>query len=190
MARVGVTPERLTLAAAELADEVGFAHVTVSALARGFGVTDASLYSHIKNANDLKTRVALLALAELADRVAEAVAGRAGKEALVAFASTHRDYAKQHPGRYASMQFELDPQTLLASAALRHSDMTRAILRGYPTVPEADQMHAVRLLHSTVHGYVTLESIGGFSHRPGDLDVSWSKVLGGLDAALLNWPSD
>ncbi len=48
MARAGLTPERLTRAAAELADEVGFGNVTVSALARRFGVKDASLYSHVK----------------------------------------------------------------------------------------------------------------------------------------------
>lgn len=38
MARAGVTVERLTGAAAELADEVGFGNVTVAALARRFGV--------------------------------------------------------------------------------------------------------------------------------------------------------
>lgn len=49
MARVGLTKERLTQAGAELADEVGFDKVTVSALARRFGVKDASLYSHVRN---------------------------------------------------------------------------------------------------------------------------------------------
>jgi len=97
MARVGMTAERLTVAAAELADEVGFENVTVSALARRFGVKDASLYSHIRNAADLRVRVAVLALAELADRAADALAGR--------------------------------------------------------------------LLHSTFHGYLTLERAGGFDHR-------------------------
>jgi AcrR family transcriptional regulator len=53
--RAGVTAERLTLAAADLADEVGLDNVTVSALARNFGVKDASLHSHIKNAQDCAT---------------------------------------------------------------------------------------------------------------------------------------
>lgn len=79
MVRVGLTPERLTLAGAELADEVGFDQVTVSALARRFDVKVASLYSHLKNSQELKTRIALFALEELADRVADAVAGRAAR---------------------------------------------------------------------------------------------------------------
>ncbi|MEV7013719.1 WHG domain-containing protein [Streptosporangium sp. NPDC051022] len=187
MARAGMTAERLTRAAADLADEIGFGNVTVSALARRFGVTDASLYFHIKNAQDLRVRVAVLALAELADRVSAALAGRAGKDALVAFANAYRDYAKAHPGRYAAMQTELDPETAAASAAGRHSEMTRAILRGY-TLPESDHTDAVRLLHSTFHGYVSLEMAGGFSHSPG-VETSWLRALDALDLLLRNWPS-
>ncbi|HEY0451387.1 TetR/AcrR family transcriptional regulator [Actinophytocola sp.] len=187
MVRAGLTTEGLTQAAAELADEVGFENVTVSAVARRFGVKDASLYSHLKNLRDLRVRVALLALAELADRVAAALAGRAGKDALVAFANAYRDYAKQHPGRYAAAQLELDPATAVASAAGRHSEMTRAILRGYH-LPEPDQTDAIRLLHSTFHGYVSLEAAGGFDHSPREVGASWSRTLDALDVLLRNWP--
>jgi AcrR family transcriptional regulator len=186
MVRVGMTAERLTVAAAELADEVGFENVTVSALARRFGVRDASLYSHIRNAADLRVRVAVLALAELADRAAAALAGRSGKDALVAFANAYRDYAKQHPGRYAAGQLRLDPATALASAGPRHTEMTKAILRGYD-VPETEQVHAVRLLHSTCHGYVTLERSGGFDHS-GEVEESWRRLLDVLDHTLRTWP--
>ena len=188
MARAGVTVERLTQAAAELADEVGFEQVTVSALARRFGVKDASLYSHIKNGQDLRVRVAVLALAELADRVSAALAGRAGKDALVAFANAYRDYARQHPGRYAAMQIELDTETARASAAPRHSAMTRAILHGYH-LTEPDETDAVRLLHSTFHGFVSLELTGGFRHTPRPTEASWSRALDALDAVLRNWPA-
>ncbi|RKR88586.1 TetR family transcriptional regulator [Micromonospora pisi] len=188
MARAGVTTERLTLAAAELADEAGFENVTVSALARRFGVKDASLYSHIRNAQDLRIKVALLALEELADRVADSLAGRAGKDALVAFANAYRDYAKQHPGRYAAMQQDLDPETAAASAGGRHAEMTRAILRGYQ-LSEPDQTDAVRMMHSTFHGYVSLERTGGFRHHPRTADVSWSRTLDALDTLLRNWPA-
>src|SRR3954451_14877368 len=129
--RTGLTTERLVQAGAELADEVGFDQVTVSALARRFDVKVASLYSHLKNSQDLKTRIALFALEELADRVAAALAGRAGKDALAAFANVYRDYAGDHPGRYASTQLRLAPETAAASAEVSHAQMTRAILRGY-----------------------------------------------------------
>lgn len=187
MARVGMTTERLTRAAAELADEVGFENVTVSALARRFGVKDASLYSHVRNAKELRERVALLALAELADRVADALAGRAGRQALVAFANAYRDYARQHPGRYTAGQLRLAPETALTSAATRHSEMTRAILRGYD-LPDEEHVHAVRLLHSAFHGYASLERTGGFDYS-GDVEASWTRLLDALDVTLRNWPS-
>lgn len=185
MARAGLTADRLTQAAAELADEVGFEKVTVSALARRFGVKDASLYSHIKNAHHLKARVAVLALTELADAASVALAGRAGKDALVAFANTYRAYAKTHPGRYAAAQFLADASAV--PAGTRHADMTRAMLRGYG-LSETDETDAVRMLHSTLHGFVSLESAGGFRHTPRDVTASWTRALDGFDWLLRNWP--
>lgn len=187
MARVGLTPERLTLAGAELADEVGFEQVTVSALARRFDVKVASLYSHVRSSHDLKTRIALLALAEQADLAAAALAGRAGKDALVALADVYRDYAHEHPGRYAAARLPLDPETAAASAGRRHSQMMRAVLRGYD-LTEPDQTHAVRLLGSAFHGFVTLELGGGFSHSAPESQESWHRVLDALDALLRSWP--
>ncbi|MEV0979566.1 TetR/AcrR family transcriptional regulator [Streptomyces sp. NPDC049915] len=188
MARAGLTADRLIRAGAELADEVGFDQVTVSALARRFDVKVASLYSHLKNSQDLKTGIALLALGELADRAADALAGRAGKDALTALANTYRDYAREHPGRYAATRLPLDPDTASASAGVRHARMTRALLRGYD-LTEPDQTHAVRLLGSVFHGYVSLELGGGFAHSAPDSQESWERVLDALDALLRNWPA-
>ena len=188
MARVGLTRERVVRAGAELADEVGFDQVTVSELARRFGVKVASLYSHVKSSQDLKTRIALFALEELADRAADALAGRAGKNALIAFANAYRDYGREHPGRAAAARMRLDPETAAASAGVRHAQMTRAILRGYD-LTEPDQTHAVRLLGSVFHGYSSLETAGGFSHSAPDSEESWTRILDALDALLRNWPT-
>jgi AcrR family transcriptional regulator len=188
MVRAGLTTERLVRAGAELADEVGFDQVTVSALARRFDVKVASLYSHLKNSQDLKTRITLLALEELADRAADALAGRSGKDALAAFADVYRDYARRHPGRYTAARHPLDPETAAASAGPRHAQLTRAILRGYD-LAEPDQTHAVRLLGSVFHGYVSLETAGGFSHSTPDSQESWTRILDALDSLLRNWPT-
>ncbi|MGW3287945.1 TetR/AcrR family transcriptional regulator [Streptomyces sp. NPDC001002] len=188
MVRAGLSAERLARAGAELADEVGFEHVTVSALARRFDVKVASLYSHVKSSQDLKTRIALLALEEMADRAATALAGRAGKDALVALANVYRDYARAHPGRYDAARLRLAPEEAAASAGVRHAQMTRAILRGYD-LTEPDETHAVRLLGSVFHGYVSLELAGGFSHSAPDSQESWTRTLDALDSLLRNWPA-
>jgi AcrR family transcriptional regulator len=171
-----------------MADEIGFDKVTVLALARSFGVKDASLYSHIKNLRDLRQRVAVASLAELADRVSDALAGRAGKDALVAFAGAYRDYAREHPGRYAATHFELDSDAVADSDAYRHSQLSRAVLRAYG-LNEPDETDAVRMLGSVFHGFIALESAGGFSHTPRATDESWMRMLDVLHHALANWPT-
>ncbi len=189
MARAGITPDRLVQAGAELADRVGFDEVTVSAIARHFNVKVPSLYSHVRNSHDLRTRIALLALTELADRSAAALAGRAGKDALVALGNAYRDYAREHPGRYTAARMRLDPQTAAASAGPRHSQMIRAVLLGYH-LHETDQTHAVRLVGSTFHGYISLELAGGFEHSSPSSEQSWARIMDALDALLLAWPAE
>ncbi|MFJ9894492.1 TetR-like C-terminal domain-containing protein [Streptomyces sp. NPDC091280] len=189
MPRAGLTADRVVAAAADLADEVGFENLSLSALARGFGVKDASLYSHVRNLQDLRTRVAFLAGGELVDRIAEAVAGRSGRDALAAFAGAYRAYALAHPGRYAATQIRVDQALVAASPALRRTaEITYGLLRPYG-LEEPDLTDAVRLLRSTFHGYCALESTGGFG-APRDVQRSWERVVDALHAALTHWPRE
>ncbi|GGX43031.1 TetR/AcrR family transcriptional regulator [Streptomyces noursei] len=181
--RAGLTTERVVLAGAELADEIGFDRVTPTELARRCDVKTASLYAHVKSLQDLRTRIALFALEELADLASAAMVGRAGKDALAAFADVCRDYARAHPGRYAATQLRLAPDSAADSAAVRHSLMLRAILRGYD-LTEPGRTHAVRLLGSVIHGYISLETAGSFSHSAPDTQETWSWLLDRIDALL------
>ncbi|MFF8672903.1 TetR/AcrR family transcriptional regulator [Streptomyces sp. NPDC015242] len=189
MPRAGLTPDRLVAAAADLADEAGLEQVTLSALARRFGVKDASLYSHVRSLRDLRTRMALLAGGEMIDRIAAAVAGRTGRDALAAFAGAYRAYALEHPGRYAATQLPLDEALATGSTALRRTaEVTYGMLRAYG-LEEPDLTDAVRLLRSAFHGYCALESTGAFG-APRDVQASWDKAIGALHVLLLNWPRD
>ncbi|CAL9620970.1 TetR/AcrR family transcriptional regulator [Streptomyces griseomycini] len=189
MPRAGLTADRLVTAAADLADEAGFENVTLSALARRFGVKDASLYAHVRGLRDLRARMALLAGGEMIERIAAAVAGRTGEDALAAFAGAYREYALTRPGRYAATQVHLDPSLVADSPALRRTaEITYGLLRGYG-LEEPDLTDAVRLLRSTLHGYCALEAAGGFA-SPRDVRASWDKVVGALHIALENWPRE
>ncbi|MEU6281933.1 WHG domain-containing protein [Streptomyces sp. NPDC047028] len=187
MARAGLTVERLVGAAAELADEAGFEGVSVSALARRFGVKDASLYSHVRNLQELRVRLALYAGGELIERIAGAVAGRAGKDALAAFAGAYRSYALEHPGRYAATQIRIDQALIADAPALRRTaEITYGMLRAYG-LEEPDLTDAVRLLRSTFHGYCALESAGGFGAAR-DVQASWDRAIDALHVTLEHWP--
>ncbi|WP_327139436.1 TetR/AcrR family transcriptional regulator [Nocardia sp. NBC_01327] len=186
--RAGLSADRITRAAADLADEVGFDNVTLSAVARKFGVKDPSLYSHVRNLQDLRTRIALLGAVEMTDRIAAAVAGRAGKDALVAFADAYRDFAVRYPGRYAATQSRVDPAAIAdAPGLLRSVELTTAMLRAYH-LGDDDLVDAGRLLRSTFHGFATLETSGGFAHSR-EIDRSWAHILDALHLLLLQWPT-
>jgi AcrR family transcriptional regulator len=186
MPRAGLTPERLTLAAADLADTEGLEAVTAAAVARTFGVRTASVYSHVGGTPDLRRRVAVLALAETADLLAQALAGRSGRSALGALGDVYRDYAQAHPGRYAALRTPLDADTAAASAGPRHAELLRAVLRGYDLDGD-HQTHAVRLLGSVVHGFTSLELAGGFARSVPDPSTSWTAILDAVDRTLTTW---
>lgn len=184
--RKGLTGDRVVQAAAELADEVGLDQLSLATLARRLGVKPASLYSHVGGSEDLRTRVTLLALAELAERAADALAGRSGGAALRAFADVHRAYAASHPGRYDAARQRLDAATAASSAGPRLATLLRAALAGY-ALGEPDETHAVRLVGSVVHGFVSLERSGGFDHSEPAAQESWERVVDSLDATLAGW---
>ncbi|WP_328820907.1 TetR/AcrR family transcriptional regulator [Nocardia sp. CY41] len=189
MARAGLTAERITRAAADLADEIGLDNVTMSAVAKQFGVQDASLYSHVKNLRELRARVAVLAATEKTELIAAAVAGRAGRDALAAYAHAWRDYALRYPGRYAASQLPFDPEIArTAPGALRAVELTYSMLRAYG-LAEPDQTDAVRLLRSTFHGYSVLEATGGFGHTRSTAD-SWERIIDALHVTLEQWPTE
>ncbi|MFD5078717.1 TetR/AcrR family transcriptional regulator [Streptomyces sp. NPDC058371] len=189
MVRAGLTVDRVVVAAADLADEVGFENVTVSALARHFGVKDASLYSHVKSVQDLRVRVALLAGEEMIDRIAGAVAGRAGKDALAAFAGAYREFALERPGRYAATQIQIDQDVVAGTRALRRTaEITYGMLRAYG-LDEPDLTDAVRLLRSTFHGFCGLEATGGFG-APRAVQASWDRMVDALHVLLEHWPRE
>ncbi|MEU3479071.1 TetR/AcrR family transcriptional regulator [Streptomyces sp. NPDC033754] len=189
MARAGLTADRVTLAGAELADEAGLDQVTMSQVARRLGVKDASLYTHVRGLEDLRGRIALLAADEKTLRIAEATAGRSGKDALVAFADAWREYAHAHPGRYTATQLpiRIDPDLAANAPGPRRAvELTYGMLRGYG-LAEPDLTDAVRLLRSTFHGFVALEAAGGFGHDRSPQD-SWVRALDALHALLEHWP--
>jgi AcrR family transcriptional regulator len=186
MPRVGLTRDALIAAAADVADEIGFEHLTLAVLAKRFGVRDASLYTHVRGLSDLMEGVALLAHDEWAEVLGAAVAGRSGHAALTAFADAYRSFATGHPGRYAATRHPIAPDRLAASTGVaRIIESCYALLRGYG-LPEPDATDAVRLLRSTFHGFSDLEATGGFT-ADRSLDASWRRAVDALHHTLTAW---
>lgn len=188
MPRQGLTTERVAAAAGELADSLGLERLTVAAVARHFGVADASLYGHVRSREALLHQVAVRAAAAFADRLALGVAGRSGRQALTGFADAYRAFAVAHPGQYAATQLQLPAEVGSDSQGhLRMIELSYATLRGY-RIEEPDLTDAIRFVRSTLHGFAALETTRGFGH-PRDLNASWHRILDAVHTALDNWPT-
>jgi AcrR family transcriptional regulator len=185
--RSQLTPEKIIRSAAALGDEAGFEAITLSAVARRLGVATPSLYSHVRDRDALLDGVTALALADLASRISSAIAGRAGLAALEAWADAHRDLARSSPSRWDALQRRAGEAAVRSAGARDVVALTTAVLRGY-LVPESEHPHAIRLIGSTINGYLTLERNGGFAHSLPSSETSWGRVIGALDVALRAWP--
>lgn len=185
MPRAGLTPEVVARAAADLADEHGWPQLTLAAVATTLGVRQPSLYKHVASLAALRRAVSLQAVTELGERLTVAAAGRAGPDALTHLAAAYRNYAHAHPGRYAASVVapaDGDEDHIRAGQGILAT--LSAVLRGYGITHDSDDaLHAIRAFRSLLHGFVALESAGGFALAL-DLDESFARLVAGFDTAL------
>jgi AcrR family transcriptional regulator len=189
MPRAGLNPASVTEAAATLIDEIGFENLSMGLVAERLGVKTPSLYKHVTSQADLAHRIAVLAMSELADAIRDATQGRSGKEALVAGAQAMRTYVLQHPGRNVAGNAALvtGPDDPLIPAIGRVVSSWSAMLHGYRLDPQ-EEIHALRMLRSMLHGFSSLEAIGSFQIAT-DVDDSFTWMLGFIDQGLkAKWP--
>lgn len=186
MPRAGLTSAKVVAEAADVADEGGWDALSLATVATRLGVKLPSLYKHVASVAALRAAVAALATRELAEVMADAALGRATGDALTAVAHSYRAYATGHPGRYAATiaapSDDVPDHAVAAAAALR---VVSATIAGYGLAPR-DEVHAIRAVRSALHGFVALEAGGGFG-LPEDVDVSFDRLVAGLDASIARW---
>lgn len=183
VARAGLSQERVVDEAEHLADEVGLSRLTLAALAGRLGVRQPSLYKHIGGLDDLQRSMSVRAKRQLADVLGDAAIGRSQDDAIRAMSVAYRAWALAHLGRYAATvrapeADDLDDQAASAAPV----GVVLDVLAGYGLHGD-DAIDAARALRSALHGFVTLESAGGFG-LPVDVDRSFSRLVGGLIASM------
>ncbi|MET3807957.1 AcrR family transcriptional regulator [Nakamurella sp. UYEF19] len=188
MPRAGLAAASVTEAGAKLADEVGLDQLSMGLLAQRLGVKTPSLYKHVESQADLLHRIAILAMTELGDALRDATQGRARTDALTAAARAMRRFVKEHPGRYAAGNGArpTGPDDPLIPAGDRLLASLSAVLRGYQLDP-SQEIHALRMLRSTLHGFATLEVAHGFRIDT-DVDESFAWMIALIDHGLQSTP--
>jgi len=182
--RAGLSGGDVVAAAAGLADEVGYADLSMGLLAGRLGVRPPSLYKHVGGLADLQHRLATLAMTELGEVIRDAVQGRSGADALAALLTAVRGYVSEHPGRYTATTGAAfsGPDDPLYAATTRLLASIAAVLRGYG-IGEDEMDHAIRTIRCTIHGFAMLEAAGGFQWS-NDPDESFEWMIRFVDRGL------
>jgi AcrR family transcriptional regulator len=173
--RVGLDRHAVVRAAVEIVDREGVDALSMARLAAALGIRAPSLYAHVDGQVGLRRELWMWAVADLGDRLGEAVMGRSREEALAAFAVAFRDYVHAYRGRY---QLTLSPPEPLDDEALavgrRANTAFRAVIRSFG-LPEDDAVHAGRAVRAAIHGFVGLEA--RYALGPEDVDESFRRML-------------
>jgi AcrR family transcriptional regulator len=169
--------EDLVVAEAErMADEVGLENVTMAALAQRLGVRQPSLYKHIASLPALRRAIGVRTTTALTGELARAAIGRSGEDALMAMARAFREWVKAHPGRYQAGQRAPEPgDTAYEAAAAGVIELFGSVLAAFGLNGD-DLIDAIRSLRAAMHGFVSLELLGGFA-IPLDIDRSYERLV-------------
>ncbi len=175
-----------------LVDESGYESLTMSAVAGRLSISGPGLYKHVSSLDEIRRQLAIVAIGELREQITQATIGRAGPAAIRAAATAYRGYARAHPGRYAASIAAPpadDPAYTAASDAAVATMF--AVLSEYQFERE-EAIDAVRAFRAVVHGFVSLETAGGFG-LPQSLDASFDRLvdtyIAGLDRRDVDAPA-
>ena len=183
MPRAGLDAERVVDAAAAIADAEGLDAVGVARVSGGLGVRAPSLYNHVDGRAGLLRALALRGVRELTAALRDAAVGRSGADALAATACAYRAYAGAHPGLAAASVVAPAPDDAEHQAAAGETvEVVYAVLRAWQLEGD-DAVHAARAFRSAIHGFVLLETSGGFG-IPVDVDTSFERLVATLAGGL------
>lgn len=184
--RAGLSSDLVIDQASRLLDENGQQGLTLGLLADELGVRIPSLYKHVNGMPAINRGILLAGKRGLAGALGDAAIGKARDDAVVAMATAYRRWALQHPGQY--------PLTMRAPVVGDEEDEAISaevltiifrVLAGYDLRGD-DAIDATRFIRATLHGFVALETGGGFE-LPVDLERSFERLVESVVTALSTW---
>lgn len=184
MPRAGLTPAAVTRLALEELDAAGPQALTLRAVAARAGVAAPSLYKHVQSLEHLRDLMTAEVLGEAAAEIGAAVMGRSGRDALEAFLTAYRRYARRVPHRWTLMEHPNGADPAVSAAAGRLVEIGYAVVSGFG-LAEPQQIDAVRTLRAAVTGFLALEHGDGFQIAR-DLDVSFRFMVDVLANGLVS----
>lgn len=162
----GLNKEMIVALAKEMVEKEGIQQFSMRKLADKLNVKAASLYTHIESMDVLFTEVGLAALNEQKAYLLGAIGEKRGDEAVEAVAEAYHQFAFRHRELYRLiMQMPSGNNEALKEAAAMTAEPFMNVLSDYH-IPDDRKMHWQRVLRGMMHGFISEEQSGYFSHYP------------------------
>ena len=166
----------ILLKATQLIDEHGLEQLTLGKVAKELHIRPPSLYNHVNGLNELKQKLAIHGTNKLYDTMLQAAAGRSGDDAIQALSDAYIQFVRNHPGLYeATSRFPDSEDKELQEVQESIVRLAVQVLQVY-NLEEEQAIHMVRGFRSILHGFATIEQMGGFG-LPYDTDKSLAILI-------------
>ena len=180
----GLNKEIIIESAKEMIEKDGVQQFSMRKLAERLEIKTASLYTHIESMEALFTEIGLAALNDQKDCLLNAIGEKHGDTAIEAVAESYRQFAAEHMELYRFiMQMPSGDDEVLKEAAAVTAEPFMKVLDDYH-ISDSRKMHWQRVLRGLMHGFVSEEQSGYFSHYPVSVnesyDIAISCVIAGL----------
>lgn len=170
----GLNKEIIIDTAKELIEQDGFQAFSMRRLAEKLNIKAASLYTHIESIEMLFTEVGLAALQDQKECLLGAVGEKHRDAAVKAVAESYRQFASEHIELYRLiMQMPLGNNETLKEAAAVTAEPFMKVLNDY-NISGSRKMHWQRVLRGIMHGFISEERSGYFSHYPVSVNESYN----------------
>lgn len=177
MPRNGLSKGRVTEAAIALIERSGITDFSMRALADSLNIKTASLYNHVESMESLTVEICVYALQMQRDIEMNAINDKVGTEAIIALANAYRQFAKEHWELYLLIM------STAVSCGEQLNEISLCIVEPFLKVLEhtmlnyTKKIHWQRVLRGIVHGFVSQEKSGFFSHLPAEVEDSFNTAI-------------
>lgn len=177
MLKKGITKEKIFQAAIELIVEKGYDRFSIRELASRLDVKAASLYSHVKNVEEICIAVGENAIGQLSEVLEKAINYEDADTAFVSFAHTYRNFAHENPQLYCAIMAlpKADEKELKEDEQKTIRPLKKLV--GRYVVTEADIINYQRFIRSALHGFIMLESAGFMRSEKIEADESYDMLV-------------
>lgn len=180
----GLNREIVVACAKEMIENDGVLQFSMRKLSERLGVKTASLYTHIESMEVLFTEIGLAALNDHKECLLNAIGDKHGDAAIDAVAESYRQFATEHVELYRLiMQMPSGNNEVLKEAAAVTAEPFMKVLDDY-NISDNRKMHWQRVLRGVMHGFISEEQSGYFSHYPVSVnesyDIAVKCVISGL----------